>query len=203
MDMPPVHMCVFLSHEHEELKRKIVDLKNHIAFLERTIAERNLDHKRSCSMSCQTDIVIQYRPPPIEPKRPTFEEETHLHRLINAQNELLRKYEHKAIHNRQQRQFQLSPPPELIEDYERRLYRYQKEKEQAERRAISTQKRMKKLEKQYEEMRRKMSVLDDDFFEEVHDLKFALQQATSLSQEYEKTIQMLCVRLGISYPINE
>ena len=94
MDMSPVHMCVFLSHKHEELKRKIGDLRNYIAFLVRTVGERSLDHKRSCSMSCQTDIVIQYRPRPIEPKRPTFDEEAHLHRLINARNELLRKYEH-------------------------------------------------------------------------------------------------------------
>ena len=106
-------------------------------------------------MSCQTDIVIQYRPRPIEPKRPTFDEEAHLHDLINAQNDLLRMYEHKAVHDRQQRQFQLSPPPEHIEDCERRLYRCQKEKEQTERRAVSAQKRMKKLEKQYEEMRPK------------------------------------------------
>ena len=48
-----------------------------------------------------------------------------------------------------------------------------------------------------------MSVFDDEFFEEVNDLKFALQQATSLSQEYEKTIQMLCARLGIVCPITD
>ncbi|CAF2466253.1 unnamed protein product [Rotaria sp. Silwood2] len=202
MDMPPVHMCVFLSHEHELLKTEIVELKNHINFLEKTIAEKNLDHTRSCSISCQTDISIQRRPNPSEPIRPSFDEEAHLHRLINAQNELLRKYENEAIHNHH-RQFEVSPPSALIEDYERRLIRCQKEKEQAERRTVAVQNRMRKLERRYESMRQKLNLLDDEFFEEVNDLKFALQQATSLNREYEKTIQMLSAQLGITYPITD
>ncbi|CAF1106466.1 unnamed protein product [Rotaria sp. Silwood1] len=202
MDMPPVHMCVFLSHEHELLKTEIVELKNHITFLEEKIAEKNLDHTRSCTISCQTDISIPRRPCPSEPIRPSFDEEAHLHRLINAQKELLRKYENEAMYHRQE-QFESSPPSALIEDYERRLIRCQKAKEQAERRTVAIQKRMTKLEKRYESMRQKLSVLDDEFFEEVNDLKFALQQATHLNREYEKTIQMLSTQLGISYPVTD
>jgi hypothetical protein len=201
MDMPPVYMCVFLTHEYKQLKAKIIELKNDIVHLEQIIAEKNLDHSRSCSISCQTDIAIQHRSFSPQPVRSSFDEEAHLHRLLNDQNELLKKYEHEALHKRHQRQFQVSPPSALIEDYERRLIRCQKEKEHAEQRAVSAQKRMTKLEGRYEGMRQKMSVLDDGFFEEVNDLKFALQQATNLSQEYEKTIQMLSARLGITYPI--
>ena len=201
MDMPPIHMCLFLSHEHKQLEAKIIELKDHIAHLERKIAEKNLDHSRSCTISCQTDIVLRPRSFPPQPIQASVDEEVHLHRLLNEQNELLKQYENEAIHKRHQRQFQVSPPLALIEDYERRLIRCQKEKERAERRAVSAQKRMTKLEGRYEGMRRKMSVLDDGFFEEVNDLKFALQQATSLGQEYEKTIQILSARLGISYPI--
>jgi len=200
MDMPPIHMCVFLSHEHQQLKAKIIELKNHIVHLEQIIAEKNLDHT---SISCQTDIVNQHRVMLPQPVRSSFDEEAHLHRLLNSQNELLKKYENEAIHNRQQRQLQLSPPSELIDDYERRIVRCQKEKEKAERRAVSTQKRMTKLEGRYKGMRQKLSVLDDEFFEEVNDLKFAVQQATSLSREYEKTIQMLSARFGITYPITD
>ena len=199
--MPPIHMCVFLNYEHEQLKTKIVELKNHIIHLEQRITERNLDHTHSCSISCQTDLAIQHRSVLPQPVRSSFDEEAHLNRLLNAQNELLKKYENEAIHKRQQRQLQLSPPSVLIDDYERRLVRCQKEKEQAERRAVSAQKRMTKLEGRYERIRQKMSVLDDGFFEEVNDLKFALQQATHLGREYEKTIQMLSARLGITYPI--
>ena len=70
-----------------------------------------------------------------------------------------------------------------------------------ERRTVSAQKHMTKLARRCEDMRKKMSVLDDGFFAEVDDLKFALQQATSLNQEYEKTIQMLSAQLGITYPV--
>ena len=202
MDMPPVHMCVFLSHEYKQLKAKILELKNHIVHLEQKIAEKNLDHSRSCSISCQTDIPIRHRsisPPPV---RSSFDEEAHLHRLLHDQNELLVKYEHEALHKRHQRQHQVSPPSALVEDYERRLIRCQRGKERAEQRAISAQKRMTKLEDRYENMRQRMSVLDDGFFDEVNDLKFALQQATHLSQEYEKTIQMLSAQLGITYPVD-
>lgn len=202
MDMPPIHMCVFLSHEYEQLKAKIIKLKDHIAHLESKIAEKNLDHSRSCSISCQTNIVIPHPHLP-QPIKSSLDEEAHLHRLLNSQNELIKKYENQAINNRQQRQFQISPPSAVIEDYERRLIRCQNEKQQAEQRAISAQKRMTKLEGRYESMRQKMSVLDSGFFEEVNDLKFAVQQALSLSQEYEKTIQMLSARLGITYPITD
>lgn len=199
MDMPPVHMCVFLTYEHQQLKAKIVQLKNHIAQLKQTIVEKNLDHSRSYSISCQTDLHPRSRShsPPV---RSSFDEQTHLHRLINEQNELLKKYEAEALHRRHQRQDRISPPSALIEDYERRLIRCQREKEHAEQRVISAQKRLTKFEQRYESMRRKMSVFDDGFFEEVNDLKFALQQANRLSEEYEKTIQMLTTQLGLSYP---
>ena len=130
MNIPPVHMCVFLSHEHKQFKTKIVELKNQISFLEQTIVEKNLDHIRSCSIAFQTSTAIQHRPYPSEPQKSSFDEEAHLHRLVNAQNELLRKYEKEAISNRQQQQFQSSPPSALIENYERRLIRCQKEKDE-------------------------------------------------------------------------
>ncbi|CAF1129275.1 unnamed protein product [Adineta steineri] len=202
MDMPPIHMCVFLSHEHQQLKAKISELKNNIIHLEQIIAKKNLNKKHSTSISCQTDIIIQHHSILPKPVRSSSDEENHLHRLVNAQNELLKKYENEGIYKRQQ-QLQVLPQCTLIDDYERRLVHCQKEKEQAERRAISAQKRMTKLEGRYENMRQKMNIFDDGFFEEVNDLKFALQQATSLSQEYEKTIQMLSARLGITYPIKD
>ena len=202
MDMPPVHMCVFLTYEHQQLKAKIVQLKSEIAHLKQTIVEKNLDHSRSCSISCQTDHHPRPRShsPPIQPVRSSFDEQTHLHRLLNDQNQLLKKYEAEALQKRHQRQEQISPPSALIEDYERRLIRCHREKQQAEQRAISAQKRLTKFEQRYETMRRKMNVFDDGFFEEVNDLKFALQQANRLSEEYEKTIQMLTAQLGLPYP---
>ncbi|CAF1346290.1 unnamed protein product [Adineta ricciae] len=202
MDMPPVHMCVFLNYEHEQLKAKILELENHIIHLEKIRSEKKSDHHYSCSISCQTTTPVQQQlnllPHPV---RSSADEEAHLQRLVNAQNELLKKYEQDAIVSHRQRQLQVSPPTALIDDYERRLIRSRKAKEQAEQRALAAQKRMNKLEERYEHMRRKMSVFDDGFFEEVNQLKFAVQQAVGLSREYEKTIQMLSAQLGITYPV--
>jgi hypothetical protein len=195
MDMPPIHMCAFLSHENERLKTKIANLKRHIAHLERTIAEKNLDHIHSCSISCQTDIGVHHRLPNPSARLPS-DELLRLHRLLKAQNDLLKKYENDSTHDRQR-----SPSPSVINDYERRLIRCEKEKEQAENRALSAQKRMEKFEERYERMKKEISSLDENFFEEIEDLKFALQQANNLNREYEKTVQMLSTRLGIAYPI--
>lgn len=187
-------MCAFLSHENQRLKAKIADLKRHIARLEQTIAERNLDHIHSCSISCQTDIDLpRSRPNPLI--RIPSSEENRLHRLLKAQNELLRKYEHENQPDRSD-----SIPTGVIHDYERRLKQCQKETDQAEKRAMAAERRMEIFEQRYERMKREIGALDENFFEEIEDLKFALQQANNLNREYEKTVQMLSSRLGLSYP---
>lgn len=43
-------------------------------------------------------------------------------------------------------------------------------------------------------------MLFQGFFEEIEDLKFALQQSALLNREYEKTLKNLCLRFGIPYP---
>ena len=47
-----------------------------------------------------------------------------------------------------------------------------------------------------------LASLDPEFFEEIEDLKFSLIQARRLSKEYEKTIQVLSNKLGISPPLS-
>jgi small-conductance mechanosensitive channel len=42
--------------------------------------------------------------------------------------------------------------------------------------------------------------LDHGFFEEVEDLKYALQQSGRLNQEYEKSLRKLCSQSGVPYP---
>ncbi|CAF3282329.1 unnamed protein product [Rotaria socialis] len=193
MDMPPIHMCAFLNHENERLKTKIVNLKQHIGHLEKTIGERNLNHIHSCSISCQTDIDVRHHPKPAV-EQPS-DEIIRLRRLLKAQNDLLKRKENEGVHDQQS-----SSSSGLIHDYELRLRQCEKEKEQAENRAISAEKRMAKFQERYERMKKEISALDENFFNDIEDIKFALQQANKLNREYEKTVQMLSNRLGIPYP---
>ena len=115
-----------------------------------------------------------------------------LQRLLQSQNELLKKYETNDRPNSSSK---------LIDNFERRLRQAKEEKDQAEQRAQQAEDRLAKLEERYERMRREMSVLDENFFDEIEDLKYALQQANQLNREYERTVQMLSDRLGIAYPL--
>lgn len=57
-----------------------------------------------------------------------------------------------------------------------------------------------KLEKQYKSLKSELQSLDPGFFEEIEDLKFALQQSALLNKEYEKVLRQMCLRFGIPYP---
>lgn len=43
-------------------------------------------------------------------------------------------------------------------------------------------------------------MLDRGFFEEIEDLKYALQQAARLNSAYEKALRQLCSQCGMPYP---
>ncbi|CAF0934498.1 unnamed protein product [Rotaria sordida] len=66
-----------------------------------SLLDNTLLQQSESSNTTTTNIPLQNRPYPSESIRLPFDEEAHLHRLINAQNELLRKYENEIIHNRQ------------------------------------------------------------------------------------------------------
>jgi len=38
------------------------------------------------------------------------------------------------------------------------------------------------------------------FFEEIEDMKYALQQSARLNKEYEKLLRRLCNQFGLPYP---
>lgn len=197
MEMPPVHMCAFLSEENQRLKEKITELKRQRRELYREINRKTSDQLRSCTISCQTDIEPSHRVTASTSQvRTLSDENAHLQRLLRSQNELLRKYQLDESSDRGNPQ----GSTKLIEDYERRLRQSELEKQQAEQRAKQVEDRLRKMEERYERMRQEMSVLDENFFEELEDLKYSLQQANNLNREYEKTVQMLSARLGIPYP---
>jgi len=45
-----------------------------------------------------------------------------------------------------------------------------------------------------------LKMLDRGFFEEIEDLKYALQQAARLNSAYEKALKQLCSQSGVAFP---
>ncbi|KAL8612407.1 hypothetical protein ACOMHN_008392 [Nucella lapillus] len=57
-----------------------------------------------------------------------------------------------------------------------------------------------KLSKENKKLRHELKGLDKGFFEEVEDLKYALQQSTQLNKEYNKMLHKLCRQFGVPFP---
>ena len=56
-----------------------------------------------------------------------------------------------------------------------------------------------RLRAECENMRAEMAWLDPSFFDELEDMKFALQQATAMNAAYEETLKKLSASLGVTY----
>lgn len=61
-------------------------------------------------------------------------------------------------------------------------------------------KEREKLRKENKKLKEELKGLDFGFFEEIEDIKFALQQSAKLNKEYEKTIKKLCMKFGVPCP---
>lgn len=57
-----------------------------------------------------------------------------------------------------------------------------------------------KLSGENKRLRQELKGLDKGFFDEIEDLKFALQQSAKLNREYEKTLKHQCVQFGVPFP---
>ncbi|PFX25206.1 centrosomal protein of 290 kDa-like [Stylophora pistillata] len=57
-----------------------------------------------------------------------------------------------------------------------------------------------RIAKERKKFKDELKMLDRGFFEEVEDLKYALQQAARLNSAYEKALRQLCSQYGLSFP---
>lgn len=57
-----------------------------------------------------------------------------------------------------------------------------------------------RLFKERKLLKKELGALDDDFFEEIEDLKYALQQSAKLNKEYQKTLEKLSRQFGFPLP---
>lgn len=57
----------------------------------------------------------------------------------------------------------------------------------------------KKLLSENKKLKDELKGLDNSFFEEIEDMKYALQQSSKLNVQYEQVIKKLCKQYGVSY----
>nr|XP_054748640.1 centrosomal protein of 290 kDa-like [Lytechinus pictus] len=59
-----------------------------------------------------------------------------------------------------------------------------------------------RLKKDKHKLKKELGALDENFFEEIEDLKFALQQSARLNQEYDKALKQVCENFGAPFPLD-
>ncbi|XP_078071838.1 uncharacterized protein LOC144495577 isoform X2 [Mustelus asterias] len=62
------------------------------------------------------------------------------------------------------------------------------------------QKEKDKLTKERRNLKNELAGLDKGFFEEIEDLKYALQESAKLNKEYEKCLRKMCQKYGLPFP---
>ncbi|XP_078397219.1 uncharacterized protein LOC144680012 isoform X1 [Cetorhinus maximus] len=62
------------------------------------------------------------------------------------------------------------------------------------------QKEKDKLTKDRRSLKNELAGLDKGFFEEIEDLKYALQESAKLNKEYEKCLRKICEKYGLPFP---
>lgn len=55
------------------------------------------------------------------------------------------------------------------------------------------------LIKENRKLKDELNGLDESFFEEIEDLKYALHQSTKLNQKYEETLKHICKQYDLNY----
>ncbi|KAK6491937.1 centrosomal protein of 290 kDa-like isoform X2 [Huso huso] len=61
-------------------------------------------------------------------------------------------------------------------------------------------KEKEKLSKERKMLKDELAGLDKDFFDEIEDLKYALQESSKLNKAYDNCLKQICVKYGLSFP---
>ena len=150
------------------------------------------------------------------PRKIITEEGKRLHGLIDMQNKVIQRYEAqlKELKKENSSCEELRKENEAMK-LENEFIKRQMEESKAGPQDITSQERIELLLRELsavkrekdelyngsKRMKEELSCLDPEFFEEIEDLKFSLIQTRRLNKEYEKTIQVLSHKLGISPPV--
>ncbi|XP_065676373.1 centrosomal protein of 290 kDa isoform X2 [Hydra vulgaris] len=74
-----------------------------------------------------------------------------------------------------------------------------KSKEDHLKQILILKKELKKLQAENNHLKEELKGLDIGFFEEIEDMKYALQQSSKLNSQYELVLKRLCKQFGLNY----
>ncbi|XP_072013619.1 uncharacterized protein [Amphiura filiformis] len=184
------------------------------------------------SVSVQTDPpgYRPYTKPPSAVAKKEDTDKKKADRLLSMHNKLMKRYERELKHNIthtetiaalnlriQELERQLSQAREQLRLFERATPSRRRSMVRR-RRSSSTspldnsldlkselaavKKERDDLAREKRKMKKELGALDEGFFEEIEDLKYALQQSAKLNKEYEKTLKKICKQYGVPFPFN-
>ncbi|XP_078397220.1 uncharacterized protein LOC144680012 isoform X2 [Cetorhinus maximus] len=220
MDIPPIHRCLQLCAENEHVQRKLKKLRlkneqleNELSDIQGKLRMQQLmrDFVTTRDRLLQMYNALQKR---FEKEIKTTKEQSetiskltvNIHELelqLVTSKQRIQQLEHEHTPTRRRRRTPTSnlgsasnkPRPagrkgcspdcihiELLFEIER----LQKEKD--------------KLTKDRRSLKNELAGLDKGFFEEIEDLKYALQESAKLNKEYEKCLRKICEKYGLPFP---
>ncbi|KAI0225002.1 hypothetical protein LSAT2_024060 [Lamellibrachia satsuma] len=218
MEMPDIHTCAQLTYLNEQLKKKVKVLKRQNTELLQQLTEVHEQQKVDTLMRqyvTTRDSAVQTEPlkllhaskgrvvkkTPTE-NQPNVQNNERLNKVLSLYNSLMKRYDKELKVNEKhtdtitrlnlrvnarnithQSSHDIIDAPDLAD---------QLKKTRCER---------DKLQEEVARLKAELKGLDHGFFEEVEDMKYALQQSARLNKEYEKLLKRLCKQFGLPYPL--
>ncbi|KAJ7364965.1 hypothetical protein OS493_007598 [Desmophyllum pertusum] len=202
MSMPDVHNCLYLSTENERIRKKYKKLARRNGQLEKELNELKEQFRNNEFMQALT------------------------RRMLSMHNNLMKRYQKELKTNTAQVEqittlsLENRDLEKNLQDAQRKIEELHKEKDALQTRisAVGVKERITpskrdlmadlrkvsqerdRLANERKKFKGELKMLDRGFFEEIEDLKYALQQAARLNSAYEKALKQLCSQCGVSFP---
>ncbi|XP_050398529.1 centrosomal protein of 290 kDa [Patella vulgata] len=229
MSFPDIHCCSMLTAENLELKKKYNRLKqqkekiqNHLdVILEQQKVEKLLKNfvtTRNVYVQTETPGWLKsasHRQQPIKTPVTTdrvYQESEQMTKVLSMQNQLMKRYEKEVKQNMEhletitnlngkiaQLESKVQKGEEELFSMKRELFKVKGPTGSGASLKDVTREKIK-LKKENKKLRTELDGLDKGFFDEVEDIKYALQQSAKLNQEYDKLLRKMCKKYGVPFP---
>ncbi|XP_070575494.1 centrosomal protein of 290 kDa-like [Ptychodera flava] len=218
-----------LRRRNAELERQLTDINDKLK-LERVLKEYVTT--RNTAVQTEPPGYQAYKRPVQKPTAkkndPQSDENERINKILSMHNHLMRRYEKEVktnadhietiaalnlrIHDLEQN---LSAAKQRIKELERKSPRWSAGRKQRRRSASldnsldlrseleTVRKERNKLAKDKKKLKKELQGLDEGFFDEIEDLKFALQQSAKLNQQYDRTLRNMCRKFKVPFPFSE